>query len=95
LPLSEFFEGVRSIVEQVRVSHPMLLVLIAFRQEPQFIATVVEPLGRGRRLILSTELGIYEKIVVSGKGHLHEPAAILRHDDEAEPLVGDLLGGPP
>ena len=45
--------------------------------------------------MLSRKLRIDEKIVVSGKGHLHEPAAILRHDDEAEPLVGDLLGGPP
>jgi len=72
----------------------VLLVLIPFWQEPQFVAAIVEPLGGGGRQILSPELRIDEQIVVTGKGDLHEAAAVLGDDDEADPLVGELLSRP-
>jgi hypothetical protein len=66
----------------------MLLIVISFGQEPDFIAAVIEPLAGTGGKILAGELGIYEKVSVSRKGDLHQPAAILRDYDQLHPSVG-------
>ncbi len=48
LSFRKLSKGERPIVQHVGVAHPMLFVVVAFRQEPEFVAAVIEPLARGR-----------------------------------------------
>src|SRR4029077_12277143 len=68
LPFRDLPERERTVVQDVRISRPVLLVLIAFGQEPEFVATVVEPLARGRRKIFPRELRIDEEVGMSSEG---------------------------
>ena len=94
LPFRNLPERERTVVQDVRISRPVLLVLIAFGQEPEFVATVVEPLARGRRKILPRELRIDEEVGMSGEGDLDQAPAVLWHDDQLHPAVRDLLRVP-
>src|SRR6202140_3332039 len=80
----------RRIVQQVRVACQMLFIVVSLGQKPELVAAVIEPLARIRRKVLASELRIYEQVSVSGKGHLHQPSAILRNDDQLKPLVREL-----
>src|SRR6185295_10290224 len=88
-------KGVGSVVQHVGVAVPMLLVVVPFGQKPELVAAVVEPLVLRRRPVLSCEPWIDEKVGMSVEAHLHQTSAILRDDDELNPLVGDLLRLPP
>ena len=72
----------------------MLFVVVPFGQEPDFVAAVVEPLASARGKVFARELGIDEQVRMSGESHLHQPPAILRHDDQLHPAVRELLRVP-
>src|SRR5205807_221550 len=84
-----------SVIEQVRIATPMLLILVALGQQPKLIATVVEPLVVRRLHVLSCEFRIDEQIIMPVEAYLHEASAILRHDNELHPPIGNLLCFPP
>src|SRR5438128_9196467 len=65
LPFRNLPEREGPVIEDVRVSRPVLLVVIALGQKPEFVAAVVEPLARGGGKILARELGIHEQVRMS------------------------------
>src|SRR5215469_4390380 len=49
----KFSKGEGPVIEKIGVAHPVLLVIISFGQEPEFVASVIEPLVVRRRKILA------------------------------------------
>ena len=60
----------------------MLFIVVALRQKPKLVATIIEPLAGTRGKILSRELRIDKQVIVAGKGYLHQAATVLRNDDQ-------------
>jgi len=50
------------VVDDVGISRPMLLVVIAFGQKPEFVAAVIEPLARSGRKVRARKLLINEEV---------------------------------
>ena len=84
-------KGKGAVVDDVRPPCPMLFVVISFRQEPQLVAAIVEPFAVTRRQILSRIFRVDEEIRMSGKSYLHQSPAVLRHNRQLHPVIGDLL----
>ena len=91
LSFRNFSKCIWPVIQHVRVSGPMLFIVVAFRQEPQFVAAVIEPLAGTWWKILASQLGIVEQIGVPREGDLHQATAILRHDNQLHPSVRKLL----
>src|ERR1700686_3286331 len=72
----------------------MLFIVVSLGQKPELVAAVIEPLAGTRGEVLAREFRIYEQVNVAGKDHLHQPATVLRHDNQLEPLVRELLRMP-
>ena len=72
----------------------MVFVVVPFRQEPEFVSAVVEPLVSARGKVFACELRIHEQVRMSGESHLHQPPAILGNDDQLYPAVRELLRVP-
>ena len=62
LPFRNLSKGKRAVVDHIRAAGPVLLVVVAFGQEPDLVAAVVEPFARARRQILSLILRIHEEV---------------------------------
>jgi len=93
-PFRNLSKGVGPVIDQIGITHPVLLIVVSFWQQPELVAAVVEPSGWVGRQVFSFVLRIHEKERVSRENHLHEPSAILRHDFQLYPAVGKLLGAP-
>src|SRR5207302_6069715 len=94
LSFGNFPKRERPIIEHVRVPYPMLFIVVSFWQWPELVATVVEPL-RGRWWqILAGKFGIDEQIRMSGKTHLNQSPAVLRHNNQLHPGIRNLLRVP-
>ena len=87
-------KGVRAVVEQIGIAHPLLLVVVSLGQEPELVASVVKPAGWVGRQVFSFVLGIHEEERMSVENHLHQSSAILRYDFQFEPAIGKLLCAP-
>src|SRR5580704_1522319 len=61
LAFRKLSKGVRAVIEHIGIADPMLLVVISFRQKPEFVASIVEPLGWVRRQVFSFVLGIHKE----------------------------------
>src|SRR5579864_6162314 len=94
LTLRELAKAKRSVIEQVRIPKPMLFIVAALGQKPEFVSAIIEPFVRARRKVFAGKLRIHEKIRVSVKGYLHQPSAVLRNDDQLNPPVRELLRVP-
>src|SRR5437660_2910168 len=71
LSFRKLSKGKWPIVQQVRASCPMLLVVVPFRQQPDLVAPIVEPFADIGREIFSGELGIHEQVGMSSERDLH------------------------
>src|SRR5215470_2727019 len=84
-------EGEGPVINGVRVPHPVLLVVIALGQQPDFVSAVVEPLiGHGRK-VLAGKFWIDEEVRMSRKRNLYETPAVLWHQNQLHPPIGNLL----
>ena len=72
----------------------MLFVVVPLGQKPELVASVVEPLAGAWRQILACKFWIDEQVWVSGESNLHQASAILRHHNELNPSIGELLRVP-
>src|SRR5512146_1550902 len=75
------------IVQNVGISGPVLFVVVAFRQEPDFVAPVIKPLLGSWRQILACILRIHKQEGMTGELNLHQAPAVLRHGRELDPLI--------
>src|SRR6185437_475638 len=75
------------IVQNVGISNPVLFVVVAFRQEPDFVAAVIKPLLGSWRQILACILRIHEQEGMTGELNLHQAPAVLRYGRELDPLI--------
>jgi hypothetical protein len=80
LPFRNLSKGVGSVVDQIGIAHPMLFIVVSLGQEPELVASVVEPPGWVGGQVFSFVLGIHEEVRMPGKNHLHQSSAILRYD---------------
>src|SRR5271157_6436314 len=71
VPFRDFSKRKGAIIQDVGISGPMLLIIISFGQEPEFVAAIVEPLAGTRWKVLPGQLGIHEQVRMSGKSDLH------------------------
>ena len=56
-PSDSFSECEWSIIQHVRAAWPVLLIVVSFGQQPDFVAAIVKPLIRTWRKILPANLG--------------------------------------
>ena len=80
LAAGENFNMVFPIIQYIGYrARPVLVVLMPFRQRPELVTSVVNPLPffgcLGRRNILSFVLRIHEKIRMAAKCDLHQAAS--------------------
>src|SRR5260221_2496511 len=76
----------------------MLLILLALRHWPDFVAAIIDPAAlyyfAGRRNVLPLVLRIHEQIGVARKCDLHHAPAELRHDRDPHPRIAQLFRAP-
>ena len=88
-------QGERSVIE-ITAAGPMLLILIAFRHRPYFIAavvTILEWLGPQRNH-LPLQQGVDVQEIMAAESDLDEPPTNLRNNLQPHPGIGHLLGLP-
>ena len=85
---------VRTIIKHVRSSCPMLFVIVALRQRPELVASIVEPFVGCRWHVLACIFRVDEQVSVACECDLHQSAAILWHDNQLYPTVRHLLRRP-
>jgi hypothetical protein len=66
----------------------MLFVSVPFWEEPELVAAVVEPLAPTWRQVFAFILWIDKKIGVPGENDLYQSSAILRQDNQFDPVIG-------
>src|SRR5262252_7182156 len=94
LPFRNLSEGEGPVIDDVGVPHPVLLVIIAFGKQPDFVTTIVEPLiARGRK-VFAGKFRIIEEVRVARERNLYQPSAVLRYEHQLHPFVRDLLRVP-
>ena len=71
LAIGNLAESERPIVDHIGVPGPMLFVIVAFGQQPELVATVVEPLATRWGQIFACVLGIDEKVWVASETELN------------------------
>src|SRR5437016_4616915 len=79
LPLGEYLKLKGTIIQQVRIARPVLLVLAPLREHPQLVAAIVKPFAVGGGKMFSGIPGIHEQKRMAIEDDLHQPAAVLRH----------------
>ena len=91
--LGENSERIGAIVQRSGGSLPVLLVIIALRQRPDFVTAIVNPTaGRFcRRDIFAFVHRVHEQVRVTTETNLNQPAAQLRNKCQLHPIICDLL----
>ena len=79
LPLRENLELKQTIIQQIRIACPVLLVLASLREHPQLVAAIVKPFAVGGREMFPGIPRIHKQIGMAIEDDLHQPAAVLRH----------------
>ena len=79
LTLGKNLKVIRGVVQQIRITDPVLLVLISFGQDPQLVPAIIEPFGTRWRQVVASESRVYKQERVPVEDHLHQAATVLRH----------------
>src|ERR1700688_2244457 len=79
LTLGKNLKIIRGVVQQIRITDPVLLVLISFGQDPQLVPAIIEPFGTRWRQVFASEPRVYKKERVPVEDHLHQATTVLRH----------------
>src|SRR6267143_3446973 len=91
LPLRKDLKLKRTIIQQVGIACPVLLVLASLREDPQFVAAIVKPFAVGGGKVFPSITGIHKQKRMAIEDDLHQPAAVLRHKNYFYPWIGNLL----